>query len=146
MDPVSIATAVVAFLAPYLAEGGKAAARKIGEKMVDALERRFQGKVVAETALKDMKEEPQDPDNQAALRKEIKRVLREDSSFQSELTSLLKEAQETAPETYRAVVRGSGAVAQGEGAVAAGAGGVAVGGNVSGESIIAGDDTDTEQE
>jgi hypothetical protein len=34
MDPASIATTVVTFLAPYLAEGGKAAAKKIGEALV----------------------------------------------------------------------------------------------------------------
>ena len=145
MDPVSIATAVVAFLAPYLAEGGKAAAKKVGEKIVDALERHFQGQVVPETALTDMKDEPQDPDNQASLRKEIKKALKRDADFQAELTGLLEEAQKAAPETYRAVVRGSGAIAQGAGAVASGAGGIAVGGNVSG-GIATGEGAEIEQD
>jgi hypothetical protein len=145
MDPASISAAVVAFLAPYLAEGGKAAAKKVGEKIVDALERRFQGQIVPETALADMKDEPQDPDNQASLRKEIKKALRSDADFQAELTSLLEEAEEKAPETYHAVVRGSGAIAQGAGAVAAGARGVAVGGNVEGGVIVTGDDNEVDE-
>ena len=68
MDPTSIATAVVAFLAPYLAEGGKAVAKKAGEALVAALERRFKGKPAAEEAMNDMKATPQDEDVQAALR------------------------------------------------------------------------------
>jgi hypothetical protein len=132
MDPAAIATTVVAFLSPYLAEGGKAAAKKVGEKLVAAIERRFKGKSAAEEALEDVKNDPQDEDFQAVLRVQLKKAMKKDETFAAELATLLKEAEAAAPATYQATVHGSGAIAQGSGAVAAGAGGVAVGGNVGG--------------
>jgi hypothetical protein len=139
MDPASIATAVVAFLAPYLAEGGKAVAKKIGEALVAALERRFKGKPAAEEAMNDMKATPQDPDVQAALRHQLKKALAADPEFLAELARLLGEAGTEAPATgYHAELYGSGAIAQGPGAVAAGEGGLAVGGDVKGDISITG--------
>jgi hypothetical protein len=139
VDPVTIATAVVAFLSPYLAEAGRAAAKKGGEVLMAALERRFKDKPVPETALKDMQTDPQDPDNQASLRKELKKVLAADADFLAELAGLLEDAKAEAPAaTYHAELRGSGAIAQGPGTVAAGARGVAIGGDAHGP-IITGD-------
>jgi hypothetical protein len=138
MDPVTIATSVVAFLAPYLAEGGKAVAKKGGEALWAALQRRFKGKPAAEEALRDVKAAPQHADAQAALRLQLRKALSADPEFLAELAQLLEEAHAGAPAaSYQAEVRGSGAVAQGAGAVAAGAGGVAVGGDVKG-TVIAG--------
>jgi len=145
MDPVTIATGVVAFLSPYLVEAGKSAAKKGGEALMAALERRFKDKPVPETALKDLKTDPQDPDNQAALRKELKKSLAADADFLAELAKLLEEAKAEAPAAFTQVtVRGSGAAAVGEGAVAAGARGVAVGGSVQGP-IVTGDDVKIEK-
>ena len=139
MDPATIATTVVAFLAPYLAEGGRAVAKKAGEALVGALERRFKGQPVPQTALDDFKADPQDGDNQGALRKELKKALAADDEFLAELAQLLEQAQAEAPApTYHAEVHGSGAVAQGPGAAAAGAGGFVVSGDVKGP-IITGD-------
>jgi hypothetical protein len=139
MDPASIATTVVTFLAPYLAEGGKAAAKKIGEALMAALERRFKGKPAAEEAMNDMKATPQDPDAQAALRHQLKKALMADPEFLAELVGLLGEVETEAPGTgYHAEVHGSGAIAQGPGAVAAGEGGLAVGGDVKGDISITG--------
>ena len=131
MDPVSIAAAVVSFLAPYLAEGGKAAAKKAGEALMAALERRFKGQPAAKEAVADMKATPQDPDAQATLRHQLKKALAADPEFLAELARLLEEAKVEAPAAgFRAEVRGSGAVAQGTGAVAAGEGGTAVSGDL----------------
>ena len=139
MDPVTIATAAVAFLSPYLLEGGKAAAKKAGESLWAALERRFKDKPVPETALKDLQADPKDPDNQAALRKELKKALTADADFMAAVTRLLEQAQsEAAAAGQHISLTGSGAIAVGNGAVAAGAGGVAVGGDVKG-SITTGD-------
>ncbi|OQY20879.1 MAG: hypothetical protein B6I35_09760 [Anaerolineaceae bacterium 4572_32.2] len=139
MDPVTIATAAVAFLSPYLLEGGKAAAKKAGESLIAALERRFKDKPVPETALKDLQADPQDPDNQAALRKELKKSLAADADFMAAVTRLLEQAEaEAAAAGQQISLTGSGAIAVGNGAVAAGAGGVAVGGDVKG-SITTGD-------
>jgi hypothetical protein len=145
MDLAAIATAVVAFLSPYLIEGGKAAAKKVGQALVGAIERRFQGKPAAQEALDDLKSEPQDDDVQAALRVQLKKAMKADEAFASELEGLLEEAKEAAPTTYQAVVHGSGAIAQGPGAVAAGERGVAIGRDAQGP-IITGDNSQVGQE
>ncbi|HQE98898.1 MAG TPA: hypothetical protein PLG06_04085, partial [Anaerolineae bacterium] len=74
MDPITVATGVLTVLTPFLVEGGKAAARKAGETLWAALEKRFKGNPAAETALVDLKATPEDADNQAALRKEIRKL------------------------------------------------------------------------
>jgi len=138
MDPATIGTAVVAFLSPYLAEGGKAAAKKAGGALVAAIERRFKDQPAAQEALEDMKDDPQDDDVQAALRVQLKKAMQADEAFAAELAGLVEEAQAIAPATYRAAVYGSGAVAQGPGAAAAGEHGVATSGDAQGP-IITGD-------
>ena len=110
MDPATIATAVVTFLIPLLAEGGKSAAKKGGEALVAALERRFKEKPAAQEALEDVKKDPQDEDLQAALRVQLKKLLAADEAFRAELTQLLEQLKSTS---------GGGVLAQGEGAVAA---------------------------
>ena len=148
MDPVSIASAVVTFLIPFLAEGGKAAAKKGGEALIGALERRFKDKPAAQEALDDVKKEPQDEDLQAVLRVQLKKMLAADEAFRAELTQLVEQLK-TAP--------GAGIVAQGEGAVAAGTiggsvvtGGVKLDGGstfVGGQQVVArgdGDEKDDE--
>ena len=131
MDPAAIAKATVAFLAPYLAEGGKAVAKKAGEALWAALEHRFKGQPVPRTALEDLKSGPQDPDNQAALRKELGKALAADPQFLAQVARLLEQAETETPAVgYRAESRGSGAVVQGPGTVAAGTGGTAIDGGV----------------
>jgi hypothetical protein len=110
MNPATIATAVVTFLIPLLAEGGKATAKKGGEALVAALERRFKEKPAAQEALEDVKKDPQDEDLQAALRVQLKKLLAADEAFRAELTQLLEQIKSTS---------GGGILAQGEGAVAA---------------------------
>ena len=137
MDPVSVAMAVVAFLSPYLAEGGKAAAKKGGEALVSTLERRFKGKPAAEEALQDVKAAPQDADAQAALRLQLKKALAADAGFMAAVVRLLEQAEAEAA-GQQISLTGSGAIAVGDGAVAAGERGVAIGGDVKGP-IITGD-------
>jgi len=140
MDTVTIATAAVAFLVPYLAEGSKAAARQAGEALWKAMEQRFKSQPVGEEALRDLKTDPQDSDIQAALRLQLRKALTADPEFLAELVRLLEEAQgELSGSVYHATLRDSGAIAQGPGAVAAGAGGVAVGGSVRGGVIVTSD-------
>ena len=140
MDPVTIATGVVAFLSPFLVEGGKAMAKKAGEALVAALERRFKDRPAAQEALGDVKKEPRNEDFQAALRVQLQKALAADEEFLAEAARLLKEAQAEAPDAgYRAELRGDGAIAQGPGAVAAGERGVAVGGSVQDGVIVTGD-------
>lgn len=138
MDPVTIASAVVAFLAPYLAEGGKALAKKAGETLWNALERRLRG-TPAEKTLDGLRENPQDKRIQGALEWQLEEVLKADREFLAALAHLLEEAQKEAPAVYQATLQGSGAIAQGQGAVAAGERGVAIGGDAKGNIIITGD-------
>lgn len=138
MDPATIASAVVAFLVTCLAEGGKAMAKKAGEALWNALERRLRG-TPAEKALEGLRENPQDKRIQGALEWQLEEVLRADREFLAALAHLLEEAQKEAPAVYQATLQGSGAIAQGPGAVAAGERGVAIGGDAKGNIIITGD-------
>lgn len=133
MDPAALAAAVTALLVPYLVKAGEKLAETIGAKLPEnvgklwnTIATKLKGKPAAAEAVKDLAARPDDADNQAAFRKELKKALEEDASFAAELAQLLPAAQgETLINT------GSGAIAT-HGGVAAGEGGVAVQGDVSG--------------
>lgn len=100
--------------------------------MWHAIADRFRGRPAAEKMARDLAAKPEDADNQASFRKELREALAADPSFAQTLAELLAQAQKTAG---RMVVNtGSGAVADG-GGVAAGAGGVAIGGSVHGDVV-----------
>jgi len=136
MDPVMLATTAISFLSPDLIKAGEKAAEEIGKRLPDApakiwqaIMARFTGKPAAEEAVKDVITHPDDADNQAAFRKELRKALEADSMFAAELERLLGEAQRQSGDTI--INTGSGAAAT-RGGVAAGAGGVAVKGDVQG--------------
>ena len=133
MDPLTLATTAASFLAPYFIKAGEKAFETVSEKSVDSLWRaitsRFKGKATAEEAVKDLVARPADGDNQAAFRKELRKVLEADPAFAVELERLLISAQHQGGDTV--INTGSGAVAA-KGSVAAGEGGVAVKGDVHG--------------
>lgn len=141
MDPQTIATTAVTVLAPYLAKAGEKAVEEVGKKLPDtigklwrSMQTRWRGKPAAEEAAKDLLAAPEDSDNQAAFRKELRKLLDTDSAFAVELVALLHSAQR---ENSGPIVNsGSGVVATGS-SVAAGVGGIAIHGNVSG-SVITG--------
>jgi len=142
MDIITVATGAVTLLAPYLVKVGEKAAEKVGEKLPEAAAKvwnaimaRFTGKLAAEEAIKDFVAMPDDEDNRAAFRKELRKVLEAEPTFVDELARLLDDARRQSGDTI--INTGSGAVATG-GSVAAGAGGVAVGGNVRGNIGIGG--------
>jgi hypothetical protein len=140
MDPVSMATTAVAFLSPYLVKAGEKAAENIGEKLPaqvgkvwTAITSKFRGRPSAEKAVTDWVAQPEDTDNEAAFRKELRDVLKADRTFLTELSQLLTSVQ---PESRDTVVNiGSGVVATGD-SVVAGPGGVAVGRDVHGSITI----------
>lgn len=139
MDPQAIATTAVSVLSPYLAKAGEKAVEEVGKKLPETLGRvwrsitaRLSGKPAAEEAAKDLAATPEDNDNQAAFRKELRKMLETDSAFATELAALLHSAQRESGVTVTNT--GPGAVATG-GSVAAGAGGIAIGGNVSGSVL-----------
>ena len=139
MDPLTLATTAVTVLSPYLVKAGEKAVEEVGKKLPDqvghmwrAITAKFTGKPAAEEAVKDLVATPDDTDNQAAFRKELRKVLETDTAFAAEFEHLLGSAQPKAGDTI--LNTGSGAVATG-GGTAAGAGGIAIGGNVSGSTI-----------
>ena len=102
MDPIPLATAVTALLAPYLIKVGEKAAEKIGAALPDqigqlwtAVSEKLKGKPAAQEAVKDLTATPTDEDTQAAFRKELKKLLAEDADFVAELSQLLQAAQRT---------------------------------------------------
>jgi hypothetical protein len=140
MDPTTIATTAVTVLTPYVVKAGEKTAEKLGEmlpagvgKVWKAIAGRFKGKAAAEEAAADLVAQPEDEDNQAAFRKQLKKVLEADRGFMAELSQLLASVQ---PERGDQIFNlGSGAVAA-HGGVAAGAGGVAIKGDSHGPITI----------
>jgi hypothetical protein len=142
MDPLTLATGAVTILSPYLVKIGEKAAEEVGKKLPEAAAKvwnaimtKFRGKAAAEEAVKDFVAEPDDEDNRAAFRKELRKVLEGEPTFATELTHLLEDAKRQSGDTISNT--GSGAVAS-SGGVAAGAGGVAVQGGVQGGINIGG--------
>jgi len=102
MEPVTtLATSVVAALAPYLMkageefakEAGKAAVNKIGT-LYQFLNKRFKNHPSAKEALDDLKAKPDDEDAQAALRVQIKKQLKADPGLAKTIKKLLGEIKQ----------------------------------------------------
>lgn len=98
MDPQLlsvIATTAIGFLSSYLTKAGETAATKVGEDIYQSLKARFGKKPVAQNTLADLEQDPTDPDRQAAVRVQLKKLLAEDASFATQLQQLLKQAGQT---------------------------------------------------
>ena len=96
MDPVTLAGAAVALVAPYLAEGGKELAKKVGGeagerivKLYDKVKAKLSGG--GAEALADLEKQPEDADSQAVLRVQLKKALEADPAFRAELSTLVEE-------------------------------------------------------
>ena len=99
MDPISIATAAVAALSPYLIKTGERVAGAAGDAAFECaqalfakLKLRFADQRTAQVALQDLADDPKDADNAAGLRKELKKLLAADPDFQQELADLIAAA------------------------------------------------------
>jgi hypothetical protein len=103
MDPVSLATAAVALLGPYLAQAGGGFATRTGETIaegalpkVKALYERLQARLAPgsyQRALLDgVKAEPDNPDRQDILKAELAKLLAQEKRFAVELEGLVEEA------------------------------------------------------
>ncbi len=106
MDPQSInvlTTAAIGILSPYLAKAGEVVAKKLGEDIYRVLKTRFGKKPSAQEALTDLEKTPDDPDLQAALRVQLKKLLAEDEAFAAQLQHLLEEGGKT--ETGSTVIK-----------------------------------------
>ena len=78
MDPVSLATAAVAVLSPYLVEGGKEVTETAAKDLFTWLKSKLTGR--AAEALSDLEKAPAAEDNLADLRKQLVKVLEADRS------------------------------------------------------------------
>ena len=94
-----IAAAAVIYLAPYLAEAGKEAAKKVGGaagdrvvKLYDTLKAKLTHPS-AQQALADLEKTPEDADAQATFRSQLKKALAEDPQLLAELGSLMTEIE-----------------------------------------------------
>ncbi|QLH39179.1 MAG: hypothetical protein HWD60_09825 [Defluviicoccus sp.] len=99
MDPVTVATGVVAALVPYLAAAGTGLATKAGEatfaqcgKLWALLRNRLTG-TVAQGALEDLHAAPSEPDVQGQARLQLRKALTADPDLTRELMALLPAAE-----------------------------------------------------
>ncbi|HST76404.1 MAG TPA: hypothetical protein VLJ20_13590 [Acetobacteraceae bacterium] len=88
------ASAAVGFLAPYLVEAGKGAAKKVGENSVTGAGKLLgwmRGKLSGrgKEALDNLENNPESDDNQADLRKQLVKLLETEPGLRDELRSLL---------------------------------------------------------
>ena len=142
-DPAAISALAVSTLTalkPYLSTLSDKAlnttAEKIGGGVPDAVAKLWKklrgqasGKPAAEEAINDILEAPEDPDTEASLRLQLKKLLQQDSEFAKELNPLVEAAVQIS-------VTGSGAAAQ-QGSAAAGERGVALKDSTARDIIIA---------
>jgi hypothetical protein len=99
-----LATAAVALVGPYVAKGAEELAKKVGAevgsrvvKLWDALKAKLAGK----EALADFEKQPEDADQQASLRVQLRKALEADPEFRAEVTRLV----EAIPTEQRAAIQ-----------------------------------------
>jgi hypothetical protein len=139
----ALVTSAWTALQPFLPVIATKAAEEIGKtavaKLWTAIEKKFDTKAAAKEALEDLLKNPKDEDTHVVFRVQLKKLLEEDSSFASDLASLL----ESAGSDYKAQVIGGGAIAQGTNAKAVGAGGILIEGDVRGNGVTIGNHNTT---
>ena len=97
LDIAALATSAVAALTPLLSQALEQGAAAAGESAVNHVLDLFKTRVLpsgAEQALEDLRAAPQDEDNQADLRKQLKKALADNPALVSELADWLKQAQQ----------------------------------------------------
>lgn len=134
----ALVTSSWAALQPFLPIIATKAAEEVGKTAVaevwTAIKKKFDMKESAKEALADLLKDPQDADAQGAFRKQLKKLLEEDSSFANDLASLL----EKVGSDYKGQVIGDGALAMGTGAKAVGKGGILIEGGMTGSNLVLG--------
>ena len=106
MDVTILATTLTRLLSPFLPsllkvgeKAAESAANKFGteaweqaEAVWGKLSSKVAAKPAAQEAVQDVAQTPEDPDAQAALRQQLKKLLNDDQSFAAELEHLLESA------------------------------------------------------
>jgi len=126
-------------LQPFLPIIAAKASEEVGKTAVaeiwTSIKKKFDTKETAKEALADLLKNPENGDAQGAFRIQLKKLLEEDSSFASDLASLL----EKAGSDYNGQVIGDGALAMGTSAKSVGKGGLLIEGGMSGGTINTGE-------
>lgn len=107
---------------------GKKAGEQVA-KLLNLVTEKFQDNPVAQTALNDFVEIPEDEDSQASFRKELKKAISSDEEFAKQLKTLLEALEDSA--IYPSInisQSGSGEIAT-QGGTIGGSGGVTIGGS-----------------
>lgn len=125
MDPVSLATAVTAFLIPYLKNIGEEVLGELGKSAWHLIMESFKDKPASASTAQEFAANTDDPDNQAAFEAQLRKALKENPELAKEIEGLLKQAEETG------IANSNGALAAGDGSAA-----VKIGGGVSGNIIV----------
>ena len=91
MEPLSLATAAITALLPYLAEIGEGAATEIGKEAGGKLVGWLRAKLGERggKALDDLAAEPNNADRQADLREQLAKALQANPAFARELVAML---------------------------------------------------------
>lgn len=141
MDIRKIATDSVVLLSAYFSESTameKGRAKRVAPKQEQALfgivNAYLKDDLVAKTSLEDLRASPDDPDCQAALRKELKKAMWTDAGFARRLREFMSEVQSSGGFACAPSVKVTGASN-----VTARQRGVAVSGGIVGSSISTGD-------
>ncbi|MEU1790166.1 hypothetical protein ABZ553_30710 [Streptomyces sparsogenes] len=128
MDALTVATAVVPYITAAVTAYGSAVVTRttdtaadatvsLGRRIVQRLWSREENRDGLEQAIEDVAEDPQDDDAQAALRLQVRRILRQDSELTAELAQLLPARSFTASgDGAVAVETNNGVISTGDGA------------------------------
>lgn len=97
LDIAALTASAVAALTPLLGQALEQGAAAVGDSAVTRLVDWFKTRLLpagAGPALEDLRAAPQDEDNQADLRKQLKKALADNPALASELADWLKQAQQ----------------------------------------------------
>ncbi len=128
MDVQTLAKKAAAFLAPflpYLVMAGGEAAKEAGKKFGEAaweqakalwgkLRPKVEAKPAAQEAVQDIAAAPDDPDAQAALRLQLKKLLAEDETLAAEVARLVQEGSQVMASTVIQQKAGDNAIQIGQ--------------------------------
>ncbi len=107
-----VGTALQPYIPLFSIEAAKAAGKNVPAaigKVWELVKDRFAKKPTADEALKDLLKNPDDPDLQAAVRVQLRKLLEEDAEFTAKLRPMA-EAAATEPFTYQAEIKGDASV------------------------------------
>lgn len=136
---IATLTALLSPFLPYLVKAGEKAAEEAGQRLGgdswdwvkqiwNKLSPKVEEKPVLKEVVADLAANPQDEDYQAALRGQLKKLLKEDSTLEAELVQLLKEKPPGAGSSIGDIIAGGDVqVSTGEQKVNQSGGGINIG-------------------